>query len=155
MKYAYLLQTVRGVPLGFDFSLYAYGPYDASVLSRISTAERWDAVEERVVHYPSGTGYEIHPGSEIGELFDLAGDFLKPYEGALDWVVEEFRSYTAAGMELIGTMVYADREAAAEKVRRTKAELVDTVLKIKPRFSPEQAEQIYNKLKGLGILIAT
>jgi uncharacterized protein YwgA len=32
MKLAFLLQTVRGVPLGYHFRLYTYGPYDGDVL---------------------------------------------------------------------------------------------------------------------------
>ena len=33
MKYMYFLQTLRGVQLGYNFSMYSYGPFDADVLS--------------------------------------------------------------------------------------------------------------------------
>ena len=33
MKFAYLLQTIRGIPLGYRFRLYNYGLYDEQVLT--------------------------------------------------------------------------------------------------------------------------
>jgi hypothetical protein len=39
MKYCYFLQALRGVPLGYNFSLYSYGPFDAAVLSDLGDAE--------------------------------------------------------------------------------------------------------------------
>ena len=36
MKYMYLLQTVRGLPLNYRFTLYSYGPFDADVLVDLS-----------------------------------------------------------------------------------------------------------------------
>src|SRR5437867_4440124 len=99
MKYAYLLQTVKKVPLGFNFSLYAYGPYDTAVLNRIGTAESWGAVEERIVQFPGGAGYEIRPTDRANELTEWVGDFLAPYENDLAWVVDHFGAYSAAYME--------------------------------------------------------
>ena len=154
MKYVYLLQTVRGQPLGFDFSLYAYGPYDGAVLSRLATAVRWKAVNEQPIMYPSGLGYDLEEGLELQALLDRDREFLAGMEQDLDWVVENFRMHGAAAMELLGTMVFADREAKEEGLKKTKQELIELVLRIKPRFSKEQAEEIYDKLKGMGALVA-
>ena len=49
MKFCYLLQTVRQVPLGYRFTLYSYGPFDSDVLSDLGTA----------VQYLGGYGYRI------------------------------------------------------------------------------------------------
>ena len=54
MKFCYLLQVVRGVPLGYHFTLYSYGPFDSGVLSDLSTAETLKAVESSVVYYGGG-----------------------------------------------------------------------------------------------------
>ena len=58
MKFAYLLQTVRGVPFGYRFELYNYGPYDATVLSDLSEAATLKAIKSETVYHPSGYGYE-------------------------------------------------------------------------------------------------
>lgn len=156
MKYVYLLQTAKGLPLDFDFTLYAYGPYDGAVLSRLSTAVRWKAVNEKLVAFPNGsTGYDLTPGDEIEDLLGLDADFMKKYAREIEWVVREFHGYNAGEMELIGTMVFADREAKDAGETRTKDELVDIVLRIKPRFTKEQAGAFYDTLKDLEVLVAT
>jgi len=59
MKLAFLLQTVRGVPLGYNFRLYTYGPYDGDVLDDLGQAEAMKAVESSLVAYSGGYGYEF------------------------------------------------------------------------------------------------
>ncbi|KXK22115.1 MAG: hypothetical protein QY327_10790 [Fimbriimonadaceae bacterium] len=154
MKYTFLLQEVKGLPLGFDFTLYAYGPYDGAVLGRLSTAVRWGAVKESPVMYPGGIGYELEPGEQLDSILARDKAFFHDHAAELDWVVKEFKEYNAAGMELIGTMVFVDREAHEAGEMRTKDELIDIVLKIKPRFSKDQAEHIYERLKNIGVLVA-
>jgi len=58
MKFAYLLQTVRGVPLGYRFELYNYGPYDSTVVSDLSQAVTLKAIKSETVYFQSGYGYE-------------------------------------------------------------------------------------------------
>lgn len=155
MKYMYLLQAVKAVPLGYRFQLYAYGPYDSTVLNDLGTAEAWGAVEEGVVVYPTGYGYEIKPSSKAKELLDSSQAFLQEHQGAIDWVIENFSGYGAAGLELIGTMVWADREAKRANETRSTDDLIKLVLEIKPRFSKDQAQAIVGKLKELDVLTAT
>src|SRR5271170_4817700 len=66
MKLCFFLQESRGVPLGYQFSLYSYGPFDSDVLADIATAERLNVLKSSVVYYPSGTGYEytLGPGAD-------------------------------------------------------------------------------------------
>jgi len=155
MKHMYLLQTVRSVPLGYRFQLYAYGPYDSTVLDDIGMAEVWQAVKESVVQYPSGFGYEIRAGAKAGDLLEAAKPFLEEHADAIRWVVDNFKSYTAAGLELIGTMVWADREAQRANENRSQDELITLVLEIKPRFSRDQAVQFAGRLRELDVLVAT
>ena len=46
VKLFYFLQELNGVPLGYDFRLFNYGPFDSEVLSDLSTACGLDAVAE-------------------------------------------------------------------------------------------------------------
>ena len=49
MKYMYFLQTLRAVPLGYNFSMYSYGPFDSDVLADLSTAEAMNLVSSSQV----------------------------------------------------------------------------------------------------------
>jgi len=53
MKLCFFLQESRGLPLGYQFSLYSYGPFDSDVLSDISSAERMSLLKSNTVDYPS------------------------------------------------------------------------------------------------------
>ena len=50
MKLCYFLQTLKGVPLGYRFTLYSYGPFDSDVLSDLGTAESRKAVSSERKH---------------------------------------------------------------------------------------------------------
>ncbi|MFQ3610242.1 MAG: hypothetical protein SNJ72_02005 [Fimbriimonadales bacterium] len=151
MKYMYLLQTVKSVPLGYHFQLYIYGPYDPTVLSDLGMAEVWEAVEEKIIFHSNGYGYEIRPAHKAEQLLTRAKEFLQRHSEAIEWVVENFRRYSAGELELISTMIWADREAKRAKETWTIEETLDIVLKIKPLFPPEQAKRIADELTKLGI----
>jgi uncharacterized protein YwgA len=154
MKYLYILQTVKSVPLGYRFQLYVYGPYDAMVISDLVTAEVWEAVKEELIPYSDGYGYQIRPGDQNKKLLDSAKEFLGKHQKAIEWVVKNFSSFTAAKLELIGTIVWADQEAKRSGTSRTEEELIKLVLEIKPRFLRSEAEEIVKHLKRLKVLQA-
>ena len=65
MKYMYFPQTVRGVPLGYNFSMYSYGPFDSDVLADLSSAEMMNIVDVAPVEFAGGYGYSIEPDCEL------------------------------------------------------------------------------------------
>ena len=54
MKYLFILQEVFKVPLGYEFSLYTYGPYCSDVLSDLDYTEAIDGV--KIYSVGAGTG---------------------------------------------------------------------------------------------------
>lgn len=155
MKFCYFLQTLRDVPLGYRFTLYSYGPFDSDVLADLDTAEALSAVESTVVPYQGGYGYEIKPSSQSGPALRSAAGFLEKHEEDIDWVVNEFKGLNSADLELVGTIVYVDREAASAGQSLKIEELVQRVKDVKPRFSEgqirKQAEKLSEK-KLLGLI---
>jgi uncharacterized protein len=135
MKLAYFLQTVKEVPLGYNFRLYTYGPYDSDVLTHLSQAEAMRAVKSKVVRNPSGYGYEFEPGPKLDEVKGLIKAGLTAHQGAVNWVVSEFSTMTAADLELVSTIVYADREAGRNGRTLSIEDLCRQVSQIKPRFA--------------------
>ena len=76
MKLAYFLQALRNVPLGYNFRLYTYGPYDADVLGDLKYAEVLEAVTSETIMYPCGYGYEIQKGNAANTIIERASDFI-------------------------------------------------------------------------------
>ncbi|HQZ69231.1 MAG TPA: hypothetical protein PLY87_29290 [Planctomycetaceae bacterium] len=135
MKYAYLLQAVRGVPLGYRFQLYNYGPYDESVLSDIRQAVSSDLLTSKLVTFSGGGyGYQFSAGAALEssreDLYQQASDF----EDDIDWVINEFGDESAGRMELISTIVFV---LCDNGNRLEKPQIIQRVHEIKPHFSRE------------------
>jgi uncharacterized protein len=152
MKLAFLLQTVKGLPLGYNFRLYTYGPFDGDVLDDLGQAEAMRAVESSLVAFPGGYGYEFSPGPESERIRSMAGPEIQGYRDDLSWVLGEFGSRSAADLELLSTIVYADRESLGHRQGISADELCRQVREIKPRFSEEYVETSIRLLRDRGIL---
>ena len=155
MKFSYLLQTVRVVPLGYRFTLYSYGPFDSSVLSDLSTAETLKAVESRITYYPGGYGYQISQGECGGSAREAGQDFLNRHQESLDWVLGEFGTHSSADLELDSTIVYVDREAARKSEALPIEILAQRVGDVKPRFKEEYIREKASQLCAKGLLRAS
>ena len=154
MKLAFLLQVVKGVPLDYNFRLYTYGPFDVDVLTDLAQAESLKAVESSMVQFNGGYGYEFSRGSDWEAVIALAGPELATYDDEIGWALREFASKTAGDLELLATIVYADRDALRQNERLTFAELCRQVKAIKPRFADEYILKNIASLSEMGLLLA-
>jgi hypothetical protein len=152
MKFCYLLQTVRKVPLGYRFTLYSYGPFDSSVLSDLSTAEVLRAVQSKLVFYPGGYGYQISKGERGDAVLRNGATFLKKYRDDIDWVFEHFGSHTSADLELESTIVYVDREAARKAEQLSVDQLAQRVRDVKPQFREDYIREKVSALRKMNLL---
>jgi len=148
MKLLFFLQESKGVPLGYKFSLYSYGPFDSDVLADIATAERLNVLKSSTVYYPSGIGYEYSPGSDVKAVQMLAGDFLADRRAEIDWALNHFAGKTSADLELLSTILYVAKFHNPKTVDK----LVEQVELIKPHFSQEKILKGFNELVGLNVL---
>jgi hypothetical protein len=156
MKLAYLLQTVKEVPLGYDFRLYTYGPFDSDVLNDLGFAESLGAVKSELVTFTSGTGYgyEFAPGVRRDFLRQRATGTLSCHAWAIQWALEEFGCRSASELELLTTIIYADREAAQREEHLSVKELARKVGEVKPRFNEQQIVEKINELDLKNLLLA-
>ena len=156
MKFAYLLQTVRGVPLGYNFELYNYGPYDSELLSDLSQAATLKAIKSEMVSYQSGYGYQYMTNDKgHSTLCDKVADKLAEYEDDIEWVLEEFGTESASRLELISTIIFAEREMQRKKQERSKSELRSRVKRIKPHFTDETISEAINELSQKKLISTT
>jgi hypothetical protein len=155
MKYMYFLQTLRGVPLGYSFSLYSYGPFDSDVLSDLASAEALNVVNVTTVEFTGGYGYRIQPGRSAESAKTNAGQFLTKHKGDIEWLFSTFGSLNSAQLELASTVVFVDNERAERSVRQPVADVVHLVHEIKPHFTCDQTRKVVEDLLAKGVLTST
>lgn len=137
VKLLYLLQEVRRVPLGYDFRLYTYGPFDSDVLNDLETAQSFQVLHVRTVLYPSGYGYEVKAGTKAETVKTRVAPWLASHESDLAWAADNFAARSASELEIIATIVYVAREFAKQAKPYVLVDLARRVREVKPRF-PEQ-----------------
>jgi len=152
MKLCYFLQQLRRVPLGYHFTLYAYGPFDPDVLADLDAVEALGGVKSHLVYYPSTYGYQIEAGERSSRVQETGQEFLKKYRVDIEWVVSEFANSNAADLELASTIVYADAEIGRVSSKEPLSTLVQMVRDVKPHFSEFQIHQRAEELLSKGIL---
>jgi uncharacterized protein YwgA len=153
MKLAYFLQTLKRVPLEYDFRLYTYGPFDSDVLNDVGQLESLRALKSELIYFPSGYGYEFSAGPKQESLLKLTENQSQKYQDEIKWVLDEFGHRTAADLELLSTIVFADQEASQQEKPITHGELARTVKEIKPRFTEEYIQKTIRDLDAKGILV--
>ena len=151
MKCLYLLQTIRGVPLGYHFRLYTYGPFDSDVLGDLSVAERLGAVESNLLQYQGGHRYELRRGGKADQIIVLGHDYLNKHRPDINWVLQSFGGRSARDLENASTLVFTDRSASH---RLTVDELVRRVHDVKPHLPTAVIEQEARNLKEQGLIEA-
>jgi uncharacterized protein len=155
MKYMYFLQVVRGVPLGYNFSMYSYGPFDSDVLADLSSGEMMSIVEVTPVEFAGGYGYRIRPGARAESAKRNAGEFLIDHRKDVDWLFSVFGNLNSAELELTSTIVYVDREFAERKEHASVSDIAARVNEIKPHFTREQVRGFVERLLKQGVLSST
>jgi uncharacterized protein YwgA len=153
MKLAYFLQTLKDVPLEYDFRLYTYGPFDSDVLNDVGQLESLGALKSELIYFPSGYGYEFTSGPKRENLLKLTDNQGQKYHADIKWVLDEFGREKAAELELLSTIVFSNQEAAEQQNCISHDELARTVKEIKPRFTQETILQTIRDLDAKGILV--
>lgn len=152
VKLLYLLQEVRGVPLGYNFRLYTYGPFDSDVLNDLETAQSFQALHVKTVHYPSGYGYDVRAGSKAAAVKECVADWLTSRQSDLAWAVENFAARSASELEIMATIVYVGRELAKQAKPYRLVDLAQRVREVKPRFSEEYVLEKCSMVWEMGLL---
>ena len=153
MKLCYFLQVLKGVPLGYRFTLYSYGPFDSDVLSDLGTAESFHALESSLEVYSGGYGYSIRKGTRGDKCIEAGQMFLSNNQEAIDWVLSEFGTHSSAVLELEATIIYVDREAMVKSRTISKQEMARQVHDVKPHFSEDTISAAVDTLSGKGLLL--
>ena len=122
----------------------------SDVLADLSVAEAFEAVEIELELYSGGYGYRIRPAHNAEWLKKRADKFITRYSKDIDWVIKKFGSFTSAELELVGTIVFVDREGGAGKKRLE--QVARLVHEVKPHFSEDKVLQYARQLANDSVL---
>ena len=148
-KLVYLME-LRGVPAGYRFRLYNYGPYSGDLAGDVSYIE---ALEGVTVHFDYKRNvYKIAPGQESGTLIQKAPEFLRMNRSVIDHVIEQFGRRSARDLELLATTAYLHKQFVGHAFRRE--DLHEQVKAVKPRFSDTEVSAAIDELVKEGYVRA-
>ena len=150
MKILFMLQQVKGVHTGYDFSIYTYGPYSPDVMEDID-----DLVSKGLVictMYPSHTyvGYKL-------TLDDAAGiNHIKGLNNhdsnSLNDIIKFAKGKKAKELELYSTIIYVDSLCKKNRRDASSNHVADEVQEIKPKFSMQEILDAHKSLKQQGFI---
>ena len=149
MKCLYFLQEVEGLPLGYRFQLYTYGPYDPRVLTDLDMAEALGRLRSKLTVY--GNGNE-------GYLYSVktkqSADIDAKWQEAIERVVRNFACRTVSDLEAASTIVFVDHYHFRREQTIDEDALVNEITSIKSHLTPERVRGEIEKLRNLGYLKA-
>ncbi len=89
----------------------------ADVVENLSQAESLKAIKSHAVSYGNSNGYEYETTKALPKLLELAGNQHVQYEDDIAWVVTRFGGESAAKLELIATIVFAELSSSVNLVQ--------------------------------------
>jgi uncharacterized protein len=154
MKFMYFLQELKNVPLGYDFRLFNYGPYDSEVLCDLASASGRIAVIEETIQYATSYRYSIKPGSRADQVIQEVEEFDPSVYSAVDEVLNLFGNHSSSELELRSTIFFVDREFKEKKNAVHEAEIVERVHKIKAHFDEPAIRKRVDEMRDQGLLLS-
>jgi hypothetical protein len=110
------------------------------------------AVHSETITFPSGYAYEFAPGPKHELVQKIVSRDLTPHRDAMPWALDKYAEKSAADLELLSTIVCADRQARRQMAFE---ELGCNVNQVKPRFSKATILRNINELACDGMLVAS
>ena len=148
MKLVYLLQELYGVPLGYRFSLYVYGPYSPEVLADLEFSKLRHQVN--VEYLKEEGGFKITP-SERTDYAGKQGGAIDDYRDQLDKLVDHFGAFNARDLELRTTSIFLWKRIRPREVEDVN-QVVETVWHLKPHFSKMTIRSAIDGLINDGVI---
>lgn len=134
-KIVYFLTDLFGIPTGYEFEFYNYGPFSSQLHHDLDLVAHIGGVvvEDYSAEF---AGYVISPGERADALIKKGAEFIHSSEvdKAISRVVDEFGDYNASELELRATILFVDRDLTARGKTATEDTIINIVEKLKPRF---------------------
>lgn len=134
-KAVYFLQEMVGIPTGFDFLLYKYGPYSFDLTDEL-TALRADDIMTLEVRDPR-YGPSFAPGELAPLVKERFAKTVNRYRGHVEWIARRLGNRNVAELERLSTALYVRLQNAGANIENRAAQLV----RLKPHVQPDEARK--------------
>lgn len=150
-KLVYFLQESVGVPLKYPFRMHYYGPYSDELDGNLSLTKSIGYIN--IDPDPNGFGYHVTPVEEMG------GASWQGYEMSDDPEVRELIEVIDNVIDILGALETPQIELYATihlisglKGNSSKEKTVQTVKRLKPKFSLEHIDYSYQTLRKANLI---
>ena len=146
-KSSYMLQTMLGVPLGFDFFLHHYGPYSHDLMGELNELHADELVRLRSGGSRYGPKYTV---DERGEnlMADFEGEIEK-YAKQIEFIAEIFGGKGIQWLERVCTAFYVTCEFERQKKPSDKEKRAEQLKKYKPHIPEEFIDQAIDEIDSI------
>jgi uncharacterized protein YwgA len=144
MKVIFMLQQVKGMSLGYDFSIYTYGPYSSDVTEDVDDLISIGLIKSTMYPYHSYIGYELNIAEKgKSHIEKLSTTDEKAVADILDFI----KGKSAKDLELYSTIVYVDNLYTKNLWKKDTNSIIKKVKEIKPHFEEVVISEAFQTLK--------
>ena len=146
-KIVYFIQEAIDAPLHYPFRMHYYGPYSDELDGVLSLTKSLGYID--INHDPDGFGYHVTPVQEKREMswrdYDISTDpDIKELTEVIDKAIDVLGELDTPQIELYATIHFIKKSPKGEV---SKTDTLNTVMKLKPKFSRDEIDGSYNRLK--------
>lgn len=149
MKIMFMLQEVKGVKTGYDFSVYTYGPYATSLMEDIDELIAGGLITCTMYPYRTYIGYSLQTTDEGKKKIPK---FNENEKTAINDIVQFAKDKSAKELELYSTIIYMDRLFNKNSWDKDPETIASKVHEIKPHFSVEEILNAHHCLNTIGFI---
>ena len=141
-KLVHIATDFVGVPTGYQFSFYTYGPYSQALASDLELAEQLLGIVSK--RDETSGAFDIKAGPLANKLIEISHSQLSNQMTNLNWTVENFGKLTAKSLELYSTLIFLRNNNSSYDSQPQ--DLFSQVIKLKPKYDINEIEVSYKKL---------
>ncbi len=147
-KSSYMLQTMLGVPLGFHFFLYHYGPYSRELMGALNElyADELVRLSNDDSHYGPKYTVDEERGRKLMESFP---EETEKYADQIEFIAETFGGKGIQWLERVCTAFYIIREFEDKKKPLDRKSRADQLRKYKPHIPDPFINQAIDEIDSI------
>ncbi|MHB8841847.1 MAG: hypothetical protein ACYC56_08700 [Candidatus Aquicultor sp.] len=147
-KLVYFLQE-RGMPLGFKYQLYCYGPYSHELAYAVSDFESFGIL----VAQPGANNATAYKSGPTAGIFVEANNALvDKFQPVIEAALYEFGKKSSSELELMATIHFIDKSMRSKNGISEKNQVIALTKKEKKKFPEDVISQAYNELVRVSLI---
>lgn len=148
-KYIFLIHEIGGVPTGYKFRFYTYGPFSPDLSGDVDVVQSLGGV--RVSYDVTNNAYSIEESQNTDVIVQKGDGFLEQYGEKVKRIVEIFGGRYAKDLELTATIVFIYNKIGRKKLF-DKDSLKEKVQDTKPKYGDAEISKALSELERMGFL---